>query len=77
MKHYFSITVKVAFGILAESQEEAESLAAGLCDIENDIPARSLLSVEAYHTPNQSDAIKQNAVNFDYTQPQAELAGVA
>lgn len=71
MSDYYSIDVIVRFGVLADSREEAERLAAELAGFdESDIPARAYFSIDAYRTPNQADYLKAEAVN----QPETEAA---
>lgn len=63
MKHNYSITMRVRFSVLAESEEEAERIATELCDIEDETPVRARYDIDAYYTPNQSDDIKRDALN--------------
>lgn len=62
MADYYSVTVRASFGVLADSQEEAERLAKELCPMD-EAPKRSNVQHDAYRTPNQADYIKQEAVN--------------
>lgn len=64
MKHYFSVTFKVTFGLLAESQQEAEELAKEMLPID-DLKSRMLHNIDAYFTPNQSQSIRFGALNYD------------
>jgi hypothetical protein len=64
MKHYFSVTFKVTFGLMAESQQEAEELAKEMLPID-DLKSRMVHSVDAYFTPNQSQSIRFGALNYD------------
>jgi hypothetical protein len=65
MSDYYSITIKVTFGVLADSEEEAERIAIEECDIEHEVPSRACCSTDIYLTPNQSDDIKRGAVNHE------------
>lgn len=70
MSDYYSITVRVCFGVLADSTEEAEQLASQLVDgMTDDTPSTARASVDAYRTLNQADYIKREAVNFDSQEP--------
>jgi hypothetical protein len=63
--NYYSITVKVMFGVMADSTEDAESIASSLTDgMEDEIPSRAIVSVDAYLTPNQAPDVQRGAVNF-------------
>jgi len=62
MPDYYAVTVKVTFGVLADSVLEAEQLAEQLCPVE-DQPVGSNLSYYAYLTPNQEPRIKREALN--------------
>lgn len=62
MADYYAITVRATFGVLADSQEEAERIAQELCPMD-DAPARANISHDAHLTPNQADYIKNEAVN--------------
>lgn len=62
MSDYYSVTVRVLFGVIANSQEEAEELADSLCPID-DAPVQATISIDAYRTPNQADHIRAKAAN--------------
>lgn len=62
MSHYYSITVRATFGVLADDQAEAEQLARQACPTE-DFPVRASVSIDAYLTPNQSADLKRDAIN--------------
>jgi hypothetical protein len=62
---YYSITVKVSFGVMADSTEDAERIASQLTEgMEDEIPSRAIVSVDAYLTPNQAPYIQREAANF-------------
>ncbi len=62
MSHHFSVSIRVSFSVLAESQEEAEELAKEYCQFDK-VPRQSTVLVDAEYTLNQSDRIKSYAVN--------------
>jgi hypothetical protein len=64
MSDYYAVSVRVEFGVIASSEEEAEEMARELVPID-DVPARAIASTEVYLTPNQSDQIKRYAVNAE------------
>lgn len=64
MPDYYSITVRATFGVLADSQAEAERMAKELCPMD-DVPSRAVISHDASITLNQADYIKQQAINQD------------
>jgi hypothetical protein len=61
---YYSIEIRVRFGVLAESKEEAETIAGNLVEFD-DYPPGADPTVDAYLTPNQSDDIKRHAANYE------------
>lgn len=63
MADYYSVSVRASFGVLADSQEEAEEIARSMLPGEDEYPARANVQVDAYLTPNQSDDIKRYAEN--------------
>lgn len=63
MPDYYSITLRASFGVLADSQEEAEEIARLMLPDFDEYPASAMVSVGAYLTPNQSDDIKRYAEN--------------
>lgn len=65
MKNYYAITMQVKFAVLAESEEEAERVAAEILPDETDFPVRASVDIEAYCTPNQSEDLKRTAVNYE------------
>lgn len=66
MSRYYAVTMKVSFGVMADSAEQAERLASDLTEgISDDIPSRATVSVDAYLTPNQAPYIQRGAVNFE------------
>ncbi len=65
MSKYHAVTLKVTFGVLADSEAEAERIAAEMLPDEAEYPARASVSIDAYHTPNQSDNLKRQAVNYE------------
>lgn len=62
MSDYYAVSVCVEFGLIANSLEEAEEMARKLVPLD-DVPARAMVSIDAYLTPNQSDRIKRYALN--------------
>lgn len=63
MADYYSVSVRASFGVLADSQEEAEEIARSILPDEDEYPVSANVMVDAYLTPNQSDDIKRWAVN--------------
>jgi hypothetical protein len=62
MQNYYSIEIRVRFGVLADSQEDAEEIAQKLVPID-DFPPGADPICDAYLTPNQCASIKKTAVN--------------
>lgn len=62
---YFSITLTVRLGVLESSREEAEVTAEKILkDAIANLPHGARTDINAYETPNQTDALKRSAVNF-------------
>lgn len=65
MSIYYTVTSQLSFGVLADSQEEAEQIAGKLTAfMEDEMPPRARLSLEVQPTLNQADYIKREAVNY-------------
>jgi hypothetical protein len=62
----FAVTVKATMYLLAENGIAAENLASQLTEVASaELPGDLVLDVYAYYTPNQSDELKQKAINFE------------
>lgn len=66
MKHY-AVTVKAVVSVLAISHEDAERVIKNqyIDPITDYLPEQINFDCTAYETPNQSDAIKRRAINFE------------
>lgn len=64
MSHYYAVSVRVEFGVIANSLEEAEEIGRKLVPLD-DVPARVTVRTDAYLTPNQADRIKRYALNAE------------
>lgn len=63
---YYAITIRVEFGVIADSNEEAERIASNLTEgMSDEIPITARVVVDAYLTPNQERYIQREAVNFE------------
>ena len=60
----FAVTVKAQIYLLAESEIEAEDLAQTMIEgAEDEMPGNVSLDCHAYRLPNQSDEMKNRALN--------------
>lgn len=60
----FAVTVKAQIYLLAENEIEAELLAQSMTESASDeMPGNVILDCYAYCTPNQSEAMKDRALN--------------
>lgn len=64
MKDNYAIQRKVTFSVLADSEEEAESIANSLMPDEDEYPVRANVQIDVCRTLNQSDNCKSYAVNY-------------
>ena len=68
MSNYYSVSINISFGILADSQEDAkcvlEVLQQGIVD-ESHLLSSAIVTSSVYLTPNQSSFLKRLAVNYE------------
>lgn len=66
MKHY-TVAVKASVSVLALSHEDAERVINNqyIDPITDYLPAQINFDCTAYETPNQSEALKRKAINFE------------
>lgn len=61
--NYYSVTVRITFGIMAESTIEAENIAKEYCQI-NEVPRRANIQYNADAAINQAESIRREAANY-------------
>jgi len=63
---YYAVSIRVEFGVMADSSEEAERIASKFTEgMAGEIPITARVVVDAYLTPNQARHIQREAVNFE------------